>query len=113
MAPRRKVMEISVEAIAAAVADMSAEANFELPGDVLAALRAARDAETSVVARDVLGQLIENARIAHEQRIALCQDCGIAVVFAEHVHRLLGVESSESRVAITTCATLIFLWSTA
>lgn len=33
----------------------------------------------------------------------------IAVVFAEHVHRLLGVESSESRVALTTCATLVSL----
>ncbi len=83
MVSSSKVREISADAIAAAVAEMSVEANFELPEDVLAALRTARDAETSDVARDVLDQLIENARIAHEQRVALCQDCGIAVVFVE------------------------------
>lgn len=83
MSAPRGIRLISGDSIVAAVADMCAEANFDLPADVLAALQAARDGESSPVARDVLEQLIDNARIAREQRIALCQDCGIAVIFAE------------------------------
>jgi len=75
--------EIEASAITQAVARLCQEANFELGEDVLAALKQAQETEKSPLGREVLGQLLENARIAKEERIPLCQDCGTAVVFLE------------------------------
>jgi len=75
--------EIETGAITRAVARLCQQANFELGEDVLSALRQSQQAEESPLGREVLGQLIENARIAREERIPLCQDCGTAVVFLE------------------------------
>lgn len=51
--------------------------------DVLAALKQAQQTEESPLGREVLSQLIENAQIAEEERLPLCQDCGTAIVFLE------------------------------
>ncbi len=59
------------------------ECGYELPADVLEALVAAEKTESNPRGRDILGQLIENARIARDERIPLCQDTGLAVVFLE------------------------------
>lgn len=59
-------------------------ANYELPEDVLNALEKAAQEESNLRAANVLRQLIENAHIALEERIPLCQDTGLAVVFVEH-----------------------------
>jgi fumarate hydratase subunit alpha len=75
--------EIKASEITKAVARLCQEANFELGEDVLSALKKARKTEESPLGREVLSQLIENARIAQEERLPLCQDCGIAVVFLE------------------------------
>lgn len=56
-------------------------ANFDLPEDVSCALDRALAAEESPVGRDILGQLIENAAIARDERVPMCQDTGFAVVF--------------------------------
>jgi fumarate hydratase subunit alpha len=57
--------------------------NFELGDDVLAALKEAQRNEASSLGREILGQLIENAGIAQQESLPLCQDCGVAVVFLE------------------------------
>jgi fumarate hydratase subunit alpha len=75
--------EIEVSSITKAVAQLCQEANFELGDDVLVALKQAQQTEESPLGREVLGQLIENARIAREEHLPLCQDCGTAVVFLE------------------------------
>jgi fumarate hydratase subunit alpha len=75
--------EIKTSEITQAVARLCQEANFELGEDVLAALKQARKTEKSPLGKEVLSQLIENARIAKKEQIPLCQDCGIAVVFLE------------------------------
>jgi fumarate hydratase subunit alpha len=75
--------EIKASEITKAVARLCQEANFELGEDVLSALKKAQKTEESPAGREVLSQLIENARIAQEERLPLCQDCGIAVVFLE------------------------------
>jgi fumarate hydratase subunit alpha len=75
--------EIEASAITRAVAQLCQQANFELGEDVLAALRQAEQAEESPLGKEVLRQLLENARIAKEERLPLCQDCGTAVVFLE------------------------------
>ncbi len=75
--------EIEAGSITRAVAQLFQQANFELGEDVVAALKQAQQAEESSLAKEVLSQLLENARIAKQERLPLCQDCGIAVVFLE------------------------------
>jgi len=56
----------------------------DLPQDVLAALTAARETEApDSAARSVLSQLIENQKLARDCRRPICQDTGMAVVFAD------------------------------
>lgn len=75
--------EIDAKEITKIVARLFMEANFYLTDDVLAALKKAKDNEESPVAKEVLDKIIENADIAAREQIALCQDCGAAVVFLE------------------------------
>ena len=75
--------DIKAQDITSSVADLCQQANFELGDDVLQALKQARKVEESPIARDALDKLIENAAIAREERLPLCQDCGTAVVFLE------------------------------
>jgi fumarate hydratase subunit alpha len=66
-----------------AVARLFKEANYTLGEDVLAALKKARREEESPAGRQALDAIIENTRVAAEEKIPLCQDCGTAVVFLE------------------------------
>lgn len=75
--------EIKASAITQAVAKLCQEANFNLGEDVLSALKQAHQTEPSPLGRETLSQIIENARIAKEEKLPLCQDCGTAVVFLE------------------------------
>jgi fumarate hydratase subunit alpha len=75
--------DINSEAITEAVASLLKQANYELDGDVLAALNAAHRNEESHLGREVIDTILENARIAAAEKIPLCQDCGTAVVFLE------------------------------
>lgn len=67
--------------IAAVVQRLCIECGYELPADVLDALRNARQKETDPRAKRILEQLIENADIARNEHIPLCQDTGLTVVF--------------------------------
>ncbi|MCL0057377.1 fumarate hydratase, partial [Dehalococcoidia bacterium] len=78
-----KIKEIRAADIAQTVARLCQEANFFLGEDVVASLAQAKSFEESEVARQVLDQLLENARIAAADRVPLCQDCGTAVVFLD------------------------------
>ncbi|OGO18012.1 MAG: fumarate hydratase [Chloroflexi bacterium RBG_16_50_11] len=69
--------------ITRAVASLFKQANYNLGDDVLAALNKARKAEESPAGREALDAILENARIAADEKIPLCQDCGAAVVFLE------------------------------
>jgi len=77
------VKEISAEQITGTVARLCIESNYYLGEDVLAALRSYREAEVSPVGREVLDQILENADIAQNEQLPLCQDCGLTVVFLE------------------------------
>lgn len=72
---------ITYQQIAATVERLCIESCYELPGDVLDALQQAAGAESNPRAKHILEQLLENAQIAGEKRIPLCQDTGLAVVF--------------------------------
>lgn len=75
--------EIDVREVARAVEELCIEACYDLPEDVLAALEAAREAEESEVGREILDICIENARVAREERVPICQDTGVTVVYLE------------------------------
>ncbi len=75
--------EIEASAITQAVAQLCQQANFELREDVIAALEQAQQTEESPLGKEVLSQLLENARIAKQEHVPLCQDCGTAVVFLD------------------------------
>ena len=74
---------IETKEIVDAVSKFSQEANFFLPEDVLDSLKQASIAEISPIGRQTLNQIIENAILAKEEQIAICQDCGTAVIYLE------------------------------
>lgn len=75
--------EIYADQIAGTVAELCIESNYYLGDDVLDALHKYRQQEVSPVGREVLDQILENARIAQQEQMPLCQDCGLTVVFLE------------------------------
>jgi fumarate hydratase subunit alpha len=77
------VRYIEFEKIAETVESLCIGACYELPEDVLVALEEAARKESNPAAVTVLKKLIENARQAVAEKIPLCQDTGLAVVFVE------------------------------
>lgn len=75
--------KITSEQITYAVRDLFTEAVRILPEDVSSALEEALRKEESPLGKFVLSQLLENAKIAEEKGLPLCQDTGYAVVFIE------------------------------
>ena len=75
--------DIDAKEVTKTVTRLFLEANYYLPDDVLEALKKAGDTEESPAGKEVLAQLVKNADIAANDQIALCQDCGAAVVFLE------------------------------
>ena len=75
--------EIKAAAITQAVAALCIQANSRLPADVEAALATARAAEPWPLAKHTLGLLEKNLEMANACDLPICQDTGMAVVFAE------------------------------
>ena len=75
--------EIASSRITEVIRQMCITANCVLPNDVNALLRQARGEETWPAARDILGQIEQNARVAEETMMPICQDTGMACVFVE------------------------------
>jgi len=75
--------EVHVEQVTRAVRDLCIRANTELGDDVVTAFHKALEVEESPIGRDILERLIENARIAKDEQVPMCQDTGMAVVYLE------------------------------
>ena len=75
--------EISVETIADAVKDAFIEANLYLSADVEKRIRSCRERERALIAQSTFSDMIKNLDAAKELQVPICQDCGMAVVFAE------------------------------
>ena len=75
--------EILTDEVTETVRDLCIEANTRLPESHLAALRRALEEEESPLGREVIEELLENARVARERCVAFCQDTGYAVFFVE------------------------------
>ncbi|MEW6595831.1 MAG: fumarate hydratase [Thermodesulfobacteriota bacterium] len=72
---------INQATVTGAVRDLAIAAACDLEPDILEALLAARDREVSPLSRNLLELLITNSDIASREKIPVCQDTGIAVVF--------------------------------
>lgn len=68
------------------VADLCIKANLVLRKDVLSALKQAAAKETGKRAKKILNVIIDNAAIAKNEKLAICQDTGMPVVFLEIGH---------------------------
>ena len=75
--------QIEASQVTRVVKEVAIAANYEPAEDLLRALARGAEAEESESGREIFRQLLENARIAREERIPMCQDCGLAVVFVE------------------------------
>lgn len=75
--------ELQYSEIVEAVRKLCIEANCQLPDDVKAAIRSARNTEESPVGQAILGDLEENFTFAEERGLPICQDTGMAVIFAD------------------------------
>ncbi|MGM0438708.1 MAG: fumarate hydratase [Bacillota bacterium] len=74
---------IDAKIISEKVSKMAKEANYNLDPDILERFKTAREKENSDLAKEILSQLIENAKIAFQEKMPICQDTGFGVVFLE------------------------------
>jgi fumarate hydratase subunit alpha len=75
--------EINVQLITEKVRELCMEANTDLGEDVIQAFDRAMEKEDSPLGVEILKELKENARIAREEKVPICQDTGFAVIFVE------------------------------
>ena len=75
--------EITYQKIVETVAGLCVEANTRLPEDVRRAIAGRQESEASPVGRAILGDLVENFTFAAGKGLPICQDTGMAVVYAE------------------------------
>lgn len=74
---------VAYETIVNEVARLCMEGNYFLGQDVMDAFKKGLENEVSPTGKDILKQLIENAEIAANEQVPMCQDCGVGVVFVE------------------------------
>ncbi len=74
--------EIDVSEVTRAIKEMCVEANHRLSPDMKKALYDGCEKEESSLGKKILMQLEDNLKIADEDTIPICQDTGMAVVFA-------------------------------
>lgn len=77
------IRSVNTNAITEHIKEMCFEANHYLSRDMDLALKNAVCVEESELGKKILNQLQDNLRIAEEEKIPICQDTGMAVVFME------------------------------
>lgn len=75
--------EIDVNLVSERVEELFISANYFLCDDIRSKLSEYRSIEVSQIGQEILDKIIENADIASENRVAICQDTGMSVVFLE------------------------------
>lgn len=74
---------IEVSVIRDAIKEMFMEMNFKPAEDIKNALEEGLLKENSSLGKNILGMIAENLELAEKERIPMCQDTGMAVVFLE------------------------------
>lgn len=75
------IRTINVCTVTETIKEMCMEANYYLSEDMNLVLKESARTEKSEIGRKILNQLEENLKIAGEEKIPICQDTGMAVVF--------------------------------
>lgn len=75
--------ELDVSKVAQAVEELCIAACYDLPPDVLKAMEQAQKDEESEVGREIIGICVDNAKVAAKERVPICQDTGVTIVFLE------------------------------
>lgn len=75
--------EINVKDIENTVRDLCIRANIHLPSSLEQRIKDAAEEEISPVGKNVFDDLIENLKAADNENLPICQDTGMAVIFAE------------------------------
>jgi len=75
--------ELQYGEVVDAIKNMIIHTAYNLPEDALKAMEEAYEREKSPVSKEVLKQLLENAKIASTESRPLCQDTGLAVFFVK------------------------------
>ncbi len=75
--------EINASQITELIKSMCIEANKVLPSDLVDCISCGYTAEENELPKSVMGDLLENLTCAEELNIPICQDTGMAVIFAE------------------------------
>ena len=65
------------------VKELFIEANVDIGPSLVDRLRSAMEAEASPIGKNVLAKIIANDEYAKREKIALCQDTGVSVVFID------------------------------
>ena len=71
-----EIRRIEAKAVTDTVKELFLRCNYEIGQDILDALAQAREREPSALGREVLGQLLENDRIAAQEQLPICQENG-------------------------------------
>jgi len=75
--------EVHVDEIVSVIEKLFIDANYNLSQNVLDTIKKSIDKEESSVGKEVLRELINNANLARDEHIPICQDTGLAVTFME------------------------------
>ena len=75
------VRDVNTRLLTENIKEMCIQANHYLAPDMEKAMREAYEKESKPLAKQILGQLLENLDIAGKYMIPICQDTGMAVVF--------------------------------
>lgn len=77
------IREVNVKEITENIKEMCIEANYTLSPDMDKAMKKASSEEKSELGTKILNQLQENLTIAGSEKIPICQDTGMAVIFVD------------------------------
>ncbi len=74
---------ISLAKVRDTIKNLVQKANFELQDDVLDVIKNMEEKEESPAGKEVFKQILDNVKIARDEKLGLCQDTGLAVFFVE------------------------------
>lgn len=75
--------DVNVKEIENLISDLCIKANLYLPSDLEDCINCSKKCEKSPVGKEVFTDIIENIKVARDEKIAICQDTGMAVIFAQ------------------------------
>ena len=73
--------EVNAKQIKEKVKELFLDANYSIGEDVLNSIKEASLKETSEIGKNVLSMILQNYKVAAEEKIAICQDTGLAILF--------------------------------